>query len=417
MADTVTVAAVAIIRAPLNALPNPEPAMPGRRPDAHALQRRLLLAGLAAGGLPAWGAPKKPKAPAPQRVLRVGPGEAIRTLAEASRQCRDGDRIEVQAGDYDGDVASWSRHGLRLRAVGGRVRIRAAGRSAQDKGIFVISGDDVEIQGFDFADARVPDSNGAGIRFERGSLRVIDCSFRHCEIGLLTNNDPRTRLQVLGCEFAQAHEGPRFAHLLYVGRIAELEVRGSYFHRGHRGHLLKSRAARNAVEYNRLTDEEGGSASYELEFPNGGQCRVIGNLLGQSADTDNHLMLSYGVEGYAWPVNTLDIAHNTWINAQRWPGALLRVSPGAQRVRLFNNLIAGMGGLDVEPSWQSGGNMRFSLDPNALSADFALPVDSRLRGSAAPLPEELRPRLQYRHPRQTDVLLGPANDPGAIQSA
>ncbi|MDT9001738.1 hypothetical protein RQP53_20845 [Paucibacter sp. APW11] len=395
--------------------------MPRHRPTALAPSRRLLLAGLAVGSLPVWAAPKpsKPaaknaKSPA-QRLLRVGPGEAIKTLAEAARQCKDGDRIEVQAGDYVGDSASWSRKGLRLVAVGGRVRLRAAGRLAQDKAIFVISGEDVEIQGFDFSEARVPDSNGAGIRFESGSLRVIDCSFRHCEIGLLTNNDQKARLQIIGCEFMQAHEGPRFAHLLYVGRIAELSVHACYFHGGHKGHLLKSRAARNNIEYNRLTDEEGGSASYELEFPNGGQCRVIGNLIGQSADTDNHLMLSYGVEGYVWPTNTLDLAHNSWINAQRWPGGLLRVSPGAQRVRLYNNLIAGMGSLDILPGWESGGNTRFSLDPSALTADFAMPPDSRLHGSAAPLPEELRPRFQYRHPRQADLLLGPASDPGAVQ--
>ena len=54
------------------------------------------------------------------------------------------------------------------------------------------------------------------------------------------------------------------------GPFAVLKVTGSYFHHAKSGHLLKSRAAKNLIFYNRLTDEIGGTASYELEFPNGG---------------------------------------------------------------------------------------------------------------------------------------------------
>lgn len=35
------------------------------------------------------------------------------------------------------------------------------------------------------------------------------------------------------------------------------------------------------IYYNRLTDEAGGQASYELEFPNGGMVYVVGNIVEQ----------------------------------------------------------------------------------------------------------------------------------------
>ena len=71
----------------------------------------------------------------------------------------------------------------------------------------------------------------------------------------------------------------RSANTRYVGKIDKLTVNGSYFHHARVGHLLKSRAAQNHVFYNRLTNEEGGRASYELGFPSGGLAYVVGNWI------------------------------------------------------------------------------------------------------------------------------------------
>ena len=63
--------------------------------------------------------------------------------------------------------------------------------------------------------------------------------------------------------------------VLYVGAIGRFVLRGSRFHNGHLGHLVKSRARENHVLFNMLADGAGGRASYELEFPNGGVAYVI----------------------------------------------------------------------------------------------------------------------------------------------
>ncbi|WP_214278495.1 hypothetical protein, partial [Escherichia coli] len=85
---------------------------------------------------------------------------------------------------------------------------------------------------------------------------------------------------------------------------------GSYFHHGLLGHLLKSRAALNHILYNRLSDEIGGRASYELELPNGGVAVVMGNLIAQSSTTENPHVISFGAEGASWPQQALYLVNN-----------------------------------------------------------------------------------------------------------
>ena len=221
--------------------------------------------------------------------LRVGASRPVKTIAQAARLARAGTTIEVDAGEYAADVAVWEHDHVRVRAVGGRVVLHAAGKAAEGKGIWVVRASGMVVEGFDFQGAAVPSRNGAGIRLESGSLRVRDCSFMHNEMGLLTNNDPATVLEVENSEFAYNQRPDGHNHNLYVGQIARLSVTGSYFHLARIGHLLKSRAALNQIFYNRLTDEAGGTASYELEFPNGGVAYVVGNLIQQNIETDNQI--------------------------------------------------------------------------------------------------------------------------------
>lgn len=203
-------------------------------------------------------------------VLRVGPDKAIKTIAAAARLAGDGAVVEVDSGTYEGDVAVWTQDALTLRAVGGRVKLMANGAAAEGKGIWVMRGGQMDVDGFEFSGATVPDHNGAGIRLEKGTLTVRNCAFLDNENGILTSNNSELVLRIENSEFAWNGYGDGYTHNLYVGAIASLSVTGSYFHHARVGHLLKSRAAVNDIRYNRLTDEAGGHASYELEFANGG---------------------------------------------------------------------------------------------------------------------------------------------------
>lgn len=275
------------------------------------------------------------------QVLRVGPEEKIRTVAEAARKARDGDIVEIVARDYRADVAVWTQDGITVRGVGGRARLIADGASAEQKAIWVVRGGAMTVENIEFNGARVPHQNGAGIRFEKGHLVVRNCVFVDNEMSLLTSNDKDSELEIEDSEFGQAAPVERWSHNLYVGSIRKLTVRGSYFHHGWRGHLLKSRATENHIIGNRLIDGEGGRASYELEFPNGGIAHVSGNTIRQSATTENPVMVSFGAEGYTWPRNELHLIGNTLIDDRKPPGTFLRVWPGADQVETSGNRLVG----------------------------------------------------------------------------
>jgi hypothetical protein len=355
-------------------------------------------------------------------VLKVGPRQAVKSLAAAAREARDGTLIEVDAGDYIADVATWHAHDLTLRAVGGRVRLVAAGAHAQGKGLFVTRGQRMRIEGVDFTGCTVPDRNGAGIRLEAGSLTLVDCGFRDNENGLLTSNDQTITLDIVDCDFGAIPLRSGATHNLYVGAIARLSVTGSYFHHGLLGHLLKSRAAVNHILYNRLSDEIGGRASYELEFPNGGVAVVMGNLIMQSSTTDNPHVISFGVEGATWPKQALYLVHNTLVDQRASGGIWLRVTPRHAEVMLANNLLVGAPQLAADGHWTRRANFSADWDEFVFAAreDFRLKPDASLRGKAQDMGQaeglKLSPAREYRHPRTTAALSGPARHPGAFQS-
>jgi hypothetical protein len=358
-----------------------------------------------------------------QKILRIGPGKAIRTIASAASLANDGDIIEVEAGDYSGDVAVWEKKNVTLRAVGGRVRVIARGMAAEGKGIWVVRGGRMTVEGFDFSGARVDDKNGAGIRLESGFLTVRDCSFTGNQNGILTSNNPQIELTIVNSEFGHNGHGDGQSHNIYAGEIARLTVTGSYFHHAKVGHLLKSRAAVNNIRYNRLTDETGGSASYELEFANGGIAYVVGNIIQQGSQTENPHVISYGAEGYKWPKNELYLVNNTLVDNRPQNGVFLRIKPGNVTVKAVNNLLVGKGQLDAAGPGDYRNNINVDWDQFELAAreDYRLKPNSKVLGSAVDAGtangQRLMPDREYAHPRNSIPLTSPVRHPGAMQSA
>jgi len=389
--------------------------------------RRLLVAGagLATLGAPAWARVVAPRA----GVLRVGPQHAVRTLAEAARRAGDGDTIEVEAGEYRRDVAVWTQDRLSLRAVGGRVRLLAVGAAAEGKAIWVVRGGSIAAEGFDFEGTRVPSRNGAGIRFEAGALALRDCRFIGNEMGLLSASDARAELWLERCEFADNLRPDGHNHQLYVGQIARLTMRGCHVHSGRFGHLVKSRAALNFLYCNRITDESGGSASYEVEFPNGGVAVLVGNLVQQSSTSENAMMISYGAEGYVGRQHALALSHNTLVDERPRGGVFLRVMRGEGRfaasvaLRAVNNLLAGNASrLEAAGpgDYRNNPAVDFDVFVRALREDWRLRAGAAVAGRVVDPGEfaglSLRPAHEYLHPRTLAALAAPPRHPGALQS-
>lgn len=373
----------------------------------------------AAAGMPATVAPRP-------TTMFVGSQEKITTITEAAKRARDGEVIEIRPGDYRGQPAVWTQDNLLIRGGKARPVMMADGKSAEDKAIWVVKGGSVRIENIEFRGARVASGNGAGIRFERGQLAVHRCFFSDNEMGILTANLPEMTLAVSDSEFTAAprHEGP-LHHLLYVGNIGRLVLTGSRFEQGYLGHLVKSRARENDVRYNLLVDGADGRASYELEFPNGGVAYVVGNVIGQSAGTENPALVSYGAEGPHWPDNALFLAHNTLLNDAH-AGSFLKVwaekFPGGVETWVINNLTVGQGDLFPPAQGRFEGNqpaarrdlLHHSGLPLRLNSASPLRGTVRIPGHARGV--DLLPAAEFSFPAGSrSIRPGTSLAPGALQ--
>lgn len=361
------------------------------------MQMRLTsaLVAFAVGPLAASGA-----------TLQVGPGQPYARPCAAIAAAAEGDKILIDAaGGYDGDVCAWSRDRLTLRGVNGRPRIDAAGQNAQGKAIWVIAGADTTIENVELSGCRVPDRNGAGIRQEGANLDVRHAYFHDNENGILAGDRAGSTITIEYSEFAHNGYGDGQSHNLYVNHVDRLVFRHNWSHGAVVGHLLKSRARENRIEYNRLTGESGGSESYELSLPSGGLAFVVGNLIQQPATSENGALLDYLSEpGGANPDDRLFVANNTFVN-ERGSGTFLQIGAATTTpVVARNNLFHGNGTLVTQAAavldHNYSGSEPMFVDPARY--DYRLvagaPVIDAGTDPGSGAGESLRPTRVYVHP-------------------
>src|SRR3954451_6643051 len=123
--------------------------------------------------------------------LTVGSGQQYSTVAAAVNAAQSGETVNVLAGTYANDFASIYKN-LTLNAVGGVVTMNATAQPPNGKAILTegAPGLIVNINGFAFSGATVPDGNGAGIRYEGGTLNVTNSRFANNQNGILGAADP-----------------------------------------------------------------------------------------------------------------------------------------------------------------------------------------------------------------------------------
>ncbi len=364
-----------------------------------------------------------------QTTWLAGPPNSGRTLADALRQAQDGDTIELLSGDYPGGVLIEQRH-LTLRGMPGAKApvIKGDDKPGAAQALWIVRGGQVTLQNLEFRGARSSDGSGAGVRQEGGSLSVERCTFFDNEHGLLSTNDEKAELRIDASVFGAA---PKVVgglhHLLNVGRIAKLSISGSRFQQGFEGHLIKTRARENLITYNFIHDGVRGGASYEIEIANGGLATVVGNVIGQGAESQNPVMLAYATEDRAWDKNALYVAHNTFVNYGWLPGWVMRVVrahlPADTPVRAVNNLVAGPAVFWLGASGDFQGNRHATLGMlrDIDTGAFELPAGSMWRGSGVDPRNiggrDLSPKAEFEWPIGTKPLSPERSTwaPGAFQ--
>jgi hypothetical protein len=277
--------------------------------------------------------------PAGGETLRVGPGLPLDTLAAAAARARDGDTIEILPGTYG--CAVWRASDILIRAVpGGEVEV--TGPVCQGKGLFVVAGARVAIEGLTFRGARAEPGNGAGIRAEGASLTIRRSRFIDNENGILTANRTDATIEIEDSRFtANGALVRECAHGLYAGRIAQVSIRRTVFEETRICHHVKSRARLTEIRDSTIRDGGGGRASYLVDIPNGGGLLLTGTTLTKGPLTGNRTAaVVIGAEGATNAAAPIEITGNRMTNLIGQPTAFVR-NLTTTPAQLAGNRLAG----------------------------------------------------------------------------
>ncbi|MFO6446493.1 right-handed parallel beta-helix repeat-containing protein [Erythrobacter sp. NE805] len=187
-------------------------------------------------------------------------------------------------------------------------------RACEGKAAFVLRGIGAEIRGITFSNIKVPDGNGAGIRLEKGALNVAHARFQNSEQGILTADDPSSRIFIIRSTFSglgTCENSAGCAHSIYIGNYGSLTVRESRFERGMGGHYVKARSAEVVIEGNSFDDANGRATNYMIDLPAGSIGRIAGNWFVQGADKENHsAFIALGAEDLLHSSDGLRVENN-----------------------------------------------------------------------------------------------------------
>lgn len=297
-----------------------------------------------------------PSQPRLAQVLKVGPGKRYKRPSHAAKAARDGDTIEIAAGEYV-DCAVWRASNLTIRGIGGRAHVRD--RTCKGKAIWIIRGTNTRIENIEFSGMRVRDRNGAGIRHQGAGLTIRNAYFHDGEQGILGGGKkPNDAIVIENSKFARLGGNNGRSHAMYISRAETLTVRNSSFYDcGKQGHCLKSRAKRTILICNLVASLEGDS-SYEIDIPEGGYAEIRGNVIEQGPKSVNRRIVAFAAESRnpkrRHANQTLIFERNMVIN-DRPDGAFFFIRKHAGTVlRVRHNTFIGRGALD-----HVAGNKRF----------------------------------------------------------
>ncbi len=302
-------------------------------------------------------------------VLTVGPGQEYATLAQAAAVVQSGDTIDIQAGTYTNDFATISGN-VTIQGVGGTATFVATETPPNDKGILDLTGN-ITVDNLAFTGASVPASlggNGAGIRYESGNLVLNNDAFYGNQDGLLANPDPTGSIIINDSYFSDNGSGTGYTHNLYVNEVGTLLINSSTFTDAQVGHEIKSRALNTIITNSTIADGPGGTASYAIDLPNGGNATIVGNLIEKGPNSENPTMISDGEEGGIYPNSTLTVSGNILLNDLASPSSLAVMNDTTNEAEIQGNAIYGL------TSAQIASGPATIADNSVLASEPALPA-------------------------------------------
>ncbi len=307
-------------------------------------------------------------------TLMVGAGKEFATLADAIAAARDGDVIQVQAGTYVNDFAEVS-HKITIEGVGGMANFVATVEPYNHKAILVAD-TDVTIENLSFSGAHVSDGNGAGIRYQGGHLTIEHALFFNNQDGLLGGAVSGGSISISNSQFDHNGAGDGFTHNLYVGEIAQLTVENSLFENAVVGHEVKSRADNTLIENSVIADGAQGTASYDIDLPDGGHSIIRNNVIEKGPQAQNDTIIHFGGEtATPYANSSLEITGNTIVSDM--PSAMaLRNQTGITATFSDNQLFGLSAGHVASGSASQSANNDLAQEPEIdTSSPWATPAN------------------------------------------
>ena len=253
-----------------------------------------------------------------QTVLTVGVGKQFQTInaaIQAADQMGGNADIKVDAGTYtnDGGYLWDGINNVTIEGVGGMAKIVDPTYYAGGKAAIVTGGQNIALKNLDISGVTVPDGNGAGIRYDQGTLLLDNVHLHNNQNGILGGADAAGSITIQNSEIDHNGTSAGNTHNIYIGDVANFTLTNSYVHDANVGHEVKSRAENNTITNNRILDN-GGTSSYAIDLPNGGNATITGNVIEQGANNPNHTINAYGEEGNLHAGTTVNFSGNTVVN-------------------------------------------------------------------------------------------------------
>ncbi len=175
-------------------------------------------------------------------------------------------------------------------------RAHLAGGICWGKASLVVRAADVTIRGLEISNANVRDRNGACIRIDPSSVKLmIDDLYCHDSENGILGGSKNSRITIVNSLFERNGRGGR-AHGIYISNGDVLTVRNTkiLFSKG-QGHTLKSGARHTIIEDSVLAALDGRN-SRAIDAYGGGELIVRRSVLQQSKNTENHEFIGVALE-------------------------------------------------------------------------------------------------------------------------
>jgi len=276
------------------------------------------------------------------RTLEVGEGKAYPAPSAAIAAAEAGDTISVYPGQYF-DCAVITKNNLTVQGVGDAEKIVMTDKACEGKALLVIRGDNTTVRNLTLTRLRVPDENGAGIRGESKSIIVDRVRFINNQDGILSGTDGGT-LTIRNSYFEKnGFCGRACSHGVYAGHYDLLHIENTRFFDTRQAHHIKSRAHRTEVINCNIEDGPDGTASYEIEVPNGGSLIARNNTIIKGPRAENHTAaIMIGSEGVTQPTSEIIVENNTFRNDGTYPTIFVD-NLTATEAQVSGNKISGNG--------------------------------------------------------------------------